>query len=120
MLKEAAEKQASQHKQQMIAQLKKQQEAYKKALAAKLAELKAEHQQMQSELETRLKKERLADIQEHLRVQEDEYQRRVKKVLAQQAEDIREERWVGTLQEEAVGRTKTRPRSESCYFFFTI
>lgn len=81
-----------QHKQDLIHHLKKQQEAYKKALAAKLSEAKAEYENLRSEYEAQLKKEKLLEIQEHLRAHEDQHQQRVQQALAAQAEDIREER----------------------------
>ncbi len=76
----------------MVAQLKKQQEAYRKALANKVAELKSECEAAKAEVSAQVQKEKMIELHEHLRVQEAEHAARLQQALAMQAQDIREER----------------------------
>lgn len=64
--------------------------AYREALKSKLEEIKAQYDKALTQVQAAARDEKQREIQEHLRVHEADYERRMAKELKRQESDIRE------------------------------
>ena len=90
LLQELSAQLKKEHRAELRARLKKQHMAYRQALKAKLDEVKAEYAEALKQVETAARNEKQLEIQQHLRVHESDYERRMAKELKRQEAEIRE------------------------------